>query len=147
MSALPLRADTLTGAIDVRFVPEADLTAFDKSGSNVVRCPGRRLLIHRSRPTIIVRPEAVLALLGRDHVDTTRYHGYAFAPTFRALRLCSFMLGDGLGTLERRPAFFATIIVGWHSPTPANTVGRKDFGARRIGEDYTKTARWRALWS
>lgn len=83
--------------------------------------------------------EHFLALLGCHHVDTTWHSGHLLAPTFRALRLCCLMLGDGLGTLERLPAFPATIIVGWHGPTPANAVGRKDFAAaadrRRLSQN------------
>jgi hypothetical protein len=46
------------------------------------------------------------------------------------------MLGDGLGTLERLPAFLATVIVGWHGPTPANAVGRNDFAAASGSEKF-----------
>jgi hypothetical protein len=37
------------------------------------------------------------------------------------------MLGDGFGTLEPLPAFFATVLVGWHGVTPqGRTRGSRD---------------------
>ena len=44
------------------------------------------------------------------------------------------MLGDGLGTFERLPAFLATIIVGWHSPTPAKRGRAQRLRGRRGSE-------------
>lgn len=80
--------------------------------------------------------ESMLALLGRHHIDTTWDSGHLLTPTFRALRLCYFMLRDGLGTLEYRPAFLATVIVSGHGLTPTNR-GR----AQRLhGEVYPKLA-------
>ena len=65
------------------------------------------------------RDEAVLALLGRHHIDTSRHSRHVLAATSRALRFCFLMLGDGLGTLERPFALCASILIGWHGSGPS----------------------------